>query len=164
MAFSIEEKVQRKLNFAVIDEVDSILIDEARTPLIISGPAEDSSELYGRMNALIPNLSQQIGEGEEVESPGDYTIDEKSKQVNFTEDGHEKIENLLTEAGILAEDASLYDATNIGLMHHVTAALRAHVLFQIDVDYIVQNDQVIIVDEFTGRTMPGRRWSEGLHQ
>ena len=164
MAFSIEEKVQRKLNFAVIDEVDSILIDEARTPLIISGPAEDSSELYGRMNALIPNLSQQIGEGEEVESPGDYTIDEKSKQVNFTEDGHEKIENLLTEAGILAEDASLYDATNIGLMHHVTAALRAHVLFQLDVDYIVQDDQVIIVDEFTGRTMPGRRWSEGLHQ
>jgi len=164
MAFSIEEKVQRKLNFAVIDEVDSILIDEARTPLIISGPAEDSSELYGRMNSLIPNLSQQIGEGEEVETPGDYTIDEKSKQVNFTEDGHEKIENLLTEAGILAEDASLYDATNIGLMHHVTAALRAHVLFQLDVDYIVQNDQVIIVDEFTGRTMPGRRWSEGLHQ
>ena len=164
MAFSIEEKVQRKLNFAVIDEVDSILIDEARTPLIISGPAEDSSELYGRMNALIPNLSQQIGEGEEVETPGDYTIDEKSKQVNFTEDGHEKIENLLTEAGILAEDASLYDATNIGLMHHVTAALRAHVLFQLDVDYIVQDDQVIIVDEFTGRTMPGRRWSEGLHQ
>ena len=164
MAFSIEEKVQRKLNFAVIDEVDSIFIDEARTPLIISGPAEDSSELYGRMNALIPNLSQQIGEGEEVESPGDYTIDEKSKQVNFTEDGHEKIENLLTEAGILAEDASLYDATNIGLMHHVTAALRAHVLFQLDVDYIVQDDQVIIVDEFTGRTMPGRRWSEGLHQ
>ena len=164
MAFSIEEKVQRKLNFAVIDEVDSILIDEARTPLIISGPAEDSSELYGRMNALIPNLSQQIGEGEEVEIPGDYTIDEKSKQVNFTEDGHEKIENLLTEAGILAEDASLYDATNIGLMHHVTAALRAHVLFQLDVDYIVQDDQVVIVDEFTGRTMPGRRWSEGLHQ
>ena len=164
MAFSIEEKVQRKLNFAVIDEVDSILIDEARTPLIISGPAEDSSELYGRMNALIPNLSQQIGEGEEVEIPGDYTIDEKSKQVNFTEDGHEKIENLLTEAGILAEDVSLYDAANIGLMHHVTAALRAHVLFQLDVDYIVQDDQVVIVDEFTGRTMPGRRWSEGLHQ
>ena len=164
MAFSIEEKVQRKLNFAVIDEVDSILIDEARTPLIISGPAEDSSELYGRMDALIPNLSQQIGEGEEVETPGDYTIDEKSKQVNFTEDGHEKIENLLTEAGILAEDASLYDATNIGLMHHVTAALRAHVLFQLDVDYIVKDDQVVIVDEFTGRTMPGRRWSEGLHQ
>jgi preprotein translocase subunit SecA len=164
MAFSIEEKVQRKLNFAVIDEVDSILIDEARTPLIISGPAEDSSELYGKMNALIPNLSQQIGEGEEVETPGDYTIDEKSKQVNFTEDGHEKIENLLTEAGILAEDVSLYDAANIGLMHHVTAALRAHVLFQLDVDYIVQDDQVVIVDEFTGRTMPGRRWSEGLHQ
>ena len=164
MAFSIEEKVQRKLNFAVIDEVDSILIDEARTPLIISGPAEDSSELYERMNAFIPNLSQQIGEGEEVETPGDYTIDEKSKQVNFTEDGHEKIENLLTEAGILSEDVSLYDAANIGLMHHVTAALRAHVLFQRDVDYIVQDDHVVIVDEFTGRTMPGRRWSEGLHQ
>ena len=164
MAFSIEEKVQRKLNFAVIDEVDSILIDEARTPLIISGPAEDSSELYESMNAFIPNLSQQIGEGEEVETPGDYTIDEKSKQVNFTEDGHEKIENLLTEAGILSEDVSLYDAANIGLMHHVTAALRAHVLFQRDVDYIVQDDHVVIVDEFTGRTMPGRRWSEGLHQ
>ena len=164
MAFSMEEKVQRKLHFAVIDEVDSILIDEARTPLIISGPAEDSSELYQRMNTLIPNLSQQIGEGEEIETPGDYTVDEKSKQVHFTEEGHEKIENLLTQAGILAEDASLYDAANIGLMHHVTAALRAHVLFQRDVDYIVQDNEVVIVDEFTGRTMAGRRWSEGLHQ
>jgi len=164
MAFSMDDKVQRKLHFAVIDEVDSILIDEARTPLIISGPAEDSSELYQRMNTLIPHLNQQIGEGEEIETPGDYTLDEKSKQVHFTEDGHEKIENLLTEAGILEDGASLYDAAHIGLMHHVTAALRAHVLFQRDVDYIVQDNEVIIVDEFTGRTMAGRRWSEGLHQ
>lgn len=164
MAFSMEDKVQRKLHFAVIDEVDSILIDEARTPLIISGPAEDSSELYKTMNTLIPDLNQQIGEGEEIETPGDYTVDEKSKQVHFTEDGHEKIENLLTQSGVLAEDASLYDAANIGLMHHVTAALRAHVLFQRDVDYIVKDNEVVIVDEFTGRTMAGRRWSEGLHQ
>lgn len=164
MVFSIEEKVQRKLHFAVIDEVDSILIDEARTPLIISGPAEDSSELYQSINQLIPNLDQQIGEGEEIETPGDYIVDEKAKQINFTEDGHEKIENLLTDAGILDGKASLYDAANIGLMHHVSAALRAHVLFHRDVDYMVQDNEVIIVDEFTGRTMPGRRWSEGLHQ
>jgi preprotein translocase subunit SecA len=164
MVFSIEEKVQRKLHFAVIDEVDSILIDEARTPLIISGPTEDSSELYQSINLLIPNLNQQIGEDEEIETPGDYTVDEKAKQINFTEDGHEKIENLLTDAGILDGVASLYDAANIGLMHHVSAALRAHVLFQCDVDYIVQDNEVVIVDEFTGRTMPGRRWSEGLHQ
>ena len=164
MVFSIEEKVQRKLHFAVIDEVDSILIDEARTPLIISGPAEDSSELYQSINQLIPNLDQQIGEGEEIETPGDYIVDEKAKQINFTEDGHEKIENLLTDAGILDGEASLYDAANIGLMHHVSAALRAHVLFHRDVDYMVQDNEVIIVDEFTGRTMPGRRWSEGLHQ
>jgi preprotein translocase subunit SecA len=164
MAFRIEEKVQRELNFAVIDEVDSILIDEARTPLIISGPAEDSSELYQRINTLIPNLSKQEEEEEEVLVAGDYTVDEKNKQVHFTEAGHEKIENLLSEAGLLAEDASLYDAANISLMHHVTAALRAHVLFQRDIDYIVQDDQIVIVDEFTGRSMPGRRWSEGLHQ
>ena len=164
MVFSIEEKVQRNLHFAVIDEVDSILIDEARTPLIISGPAEDSSELYQSINKLIPSLEQQIGEGEEVETPGDYTVDEKAKQIHFTEDGHEKIEGLLTDAGILDADASLYDAANIGLMHHVSAALRAHVLFQRDVDYIVQDNEIVIVDEFTGRTMPGRRWSEGLHQ
>jgi preprotein translocase subunit SecA len=164
MAFRLEEKVQRGLNFAVIDEVDSILIDEARTPLIISGPAEDSSALYQQINTLIPNLSKQEGEGEEVTVPGDYTVDEKNKQVHFTESGHEKIENLLTEAGLLTEDASLYDAANIGLMHHVTAALRAHVLFQRDVDYIIQDNQIVIVDEFTGRSMPGRRWSEGLHQ
>jgi len=164
MVFSIEEKVQRNLHFAVVDEVDSILIDEARTPLIISGPAEDSSELYQSINKLIPSLEQQIGEGEEVETPGDYTVDEKAKQIHFTEDGHEKIEGLLTDAGILDADASLYDAANIGLMHHVSAALRAHVLFQRDVDYIVQDNEIVIVDEFTGRTMPGRRWSEGLHQ
>jgi len=164
MAFSMEEKVQRKLHFAVIDEVDSILIDEARTPLIISGAAEDSSEMYQRVDIMIPGLSKQIGEGDEVEVPGDYTVDEKAKQVHFTEAGHEKVENLLTEAGILDPNASLYDAANIMLMHHVTAALRAHVLFARDVDYIVKDNQVVIVDEFTGRTMDGRRWSDGLHQ
>lgn len=164
MAFRIEDRVQRKLHFAVVDEVDSILIDEARTPLIISGPAEDSSERYQQINVLIPNLTKQEGEGDDVAVPGDYTVDEKNKQVFFTEAGHEKIEQLLTEAGLLDGDASLYDAANIGLMHHVNAALRAHVLFHRDIDYIVQNDQVVIVDEFTGRTMPGRRWSEGLHQ
>jgi len=164
MAFSMEEKVQRKLHFAVVDEVDSILIDEARTPLIISGPAEDSSEMYQQINTLIPNLSKQIGEGEEIEVAGDFTLDEKSKQVHFTEAGHEKIEDLLAQAGLLDENGSLYDAANISLMHHAMAALRAHVLFSRDVDYIVQDNQVVIVDEFTGRTMPGRRWSEGLHQ
>ncbi|NQY27136.1 MAG: preprotein translocase subunit SecA [Piscirickettsiaceae bacterium] len=164
MAFSMEEKVQRKLHFAVIDEVDSILIDEARTPLIISGAAEDSSEMYQRVDVMIPGLSKQIGEGDEVEVPGDYTVDEKAKQVHFTESGHEKVENLLTDAGILDPNASLYDAANISLMHHVTAALRAHVLFSRDVDYIVKDNQVVIVDEFTGRTMEGRRWSDGLHQ
>ncbi len=168
MAFRIEDKVQRELNFAVIDEVDSILIDEARTPLIISGPAEDSSALYQQINTLIPKLTKQETKGEgdtlEIIKEGDYTVDEKNKQVHFTEAGHEKIENLLTQANLLSEDASLYDAANIGLMHHVTAALRAHVLFQRDVDYIVQDNQVVIVDEFTGRTMHGRRWSEGLHQ
>lgn len=167
MAFRLDEKVQRELNFAVIDEVDSILIDEARTPLIISGPAEDSSELYQQINTLIPNLERQEGgegEDEEITKPGDYTVDEKNKQVHFTERGHEKIESTLTESGLLDENASLYDAANIGLMHHVTAALRAHVLFQRDVDYMVQDNQIVIVDEFTGRSMPGRRWSEGLHQ
>ena len=164
MAFRLEERVQRELNFAVIDEVDSILIDEARTPLIISGPAEDSSELYQKINTLIPSLSKQEGEGDDVTVEGDYTLDEKNKQVHFTESGHEKIESMLTDIGLLSADASLYDAANIGLMHHVTAALRAHALFQRDVDYIVQDNQIVIVDEFTGRSMPGRRWSEGLHQ
>ena len=161
MAFSTEDKVQRELNFAIVDEVDSILIDEARTPLIISGPAEDSSELYTNINKLIPRLERQ--ESEEL-GDGDYYVDEKSKQVYLTEKGHQKVEDLLAGNGMLLEGESLYDATNIKLMHHVNAALRAHSLFQKDVDYIVANGEVIIVDEFTGRTMPGRRWSDGLHQ
>ncbi len=160
MAFRLEDRVQRDLNFAIVDEVDSILIDEARTPLIISGPAEDSSELYVRINELIPKLTKQ----EEEDGPGDFMVDEKTKQVFLTEEGHQRVEELLTEAGLLDENESLYDTGNIGLMHHLMAALRAHALFQKNVDYIVQNNQVIIVDEFTGRTMPGRRWSEGLHQ
>ncbi|WP_455219105.1 preprotein translocase subunit SecA, partial [Kaarinaea lacus] len=161
MAFSSEDKVQRELNYAIVDEVDSILIDEARTPLIISGPAEDSSELYTRINKLIPRLERQ--ESEEL-GDGDYYVDEKSKQAYLTENGHQKVEDLMTETGLLLEGESLYDATNIKLMHHLNAALRAHSLFQKDVDYIVANGEVVIVDEFTGRTMPGRRWSDGLHQ
>ena len=161
MAFSADEKVQRELNYAIVDEVDSILIDEARTPLIISGPAEDSSELYANINKLIPKLERQ--ESEEI-GDGDYYVDEKSKQAYLTEKGHQKVEDLLTESGMLLEGESLYDASNIKLMHHVNAAIRAHSLFQKDVDYIVANGEVVIVDEFTGRTMPGRRWSDGLHQ
>ena len=160
MAFTLTEKVQRELNYTIIDEVDSILIDEARTPLIISGPAEDSSDLYQRINTLIPNLQKQESE----ETPGDYTVDEKAKQVYLTEQGHQHVEDLLLETGILREGDSLYDAANIGLMHHLNAALRAHVLYHRDVEYIVRNGEIIIVDEFTGRTMPGRRWSDGLHQ
>jgi len=166
MAFSTADKVQRGLNYAVIDEVDSILIDEARTPLIISGPAEDSSERYNEINKLIPKLSrqEQVGENGETEGPGDFSVDEKGKQVFFTEDGHQKIEEMLEAAGLLDAGASLYDTANISLMHHLNAALKAHALFQKDVDYIVKNNEVVIVDEFTGRTMPGRRWSDGLHQ
>jgi len=166
MAFSTTDKVQRGLNYAVIDEVDSILIDEARTPLIISGPAEDSSERYNEINKLIPKLSrqEQTGENGETEGPGDFSVDEKGKQVFFTEDGHQKIEEMLEAAGLLEAGASLYDTANISLMHHLNAALKAHALFQKDVDYIVKNNEVVIVDEFTGRTMPGRRWSDGLHQ
>jgi preprotein translocase subunit SecA len=168
MAFSLDEKVQRELNFAVVDEVDSILIDEARTPLIISGSLEDSSALYKKMNGLIPKLKEQIVSGEDekevVEKEGDYTIDEKSKQVHFTESGQIRVEELLTEAGLLDEGQTLYSAQSISLLHHVNAALRAHTLFKIDVDYIVQDGEIVIVDEHTGRTMPGRRWSEGLHQ
>ncbi|ACJ28988.1 Preprotein translocase, SecA subunit [Shewanella piezotolerans WP3] len=165
MAFSPAERVQRPLHYALIDEVDSILIDEARTPLIISGAAEDSSELYTKINTLIPNLIQQEKEDTEEEiGEGDYSIDEKAKQVHMTERGQEKVEVLLTERGMLAEGDSLYSAANISLLHHVNAALRAHTLFEKDVDYIVQDNEVIIVDEHTGRTMPGRRWSEGLHQ
>ena len=160
MAFSREEQFQRGQHFAIIDEVDSILIDEARTPLIISGPAEDSSEHYYKVNALVPKLVKQ----EEEDGPGDYTVEEKDKQIFLTEEGHQHVEELLTEIGLLAEDASLYDVSNINLLHHINAALRAHVLFHIDVDYIVTNNEIVIVDEFTGRTMPGRRWSDGLHQ
>ncbi|UCE89606.1 MAG: preprotein translocase subunit SecA [Pseudomonadota bacterium] len=160
MAFSAEDKVQRAHGFAVVDEVDSILIDEARTPLIISGPAEESSELYYRINELIPKLQKQ----EQEEGPGDYSVDEKGKQVFLTEAGHQRVEDLLAAAGLLGEGESLYDAANITKMHHVNAGLRAHALYQRDVEYIVRDNQVVIVDEFTGRTMPGRRWSDGLHQ
>ena len=160
MAFSSEEQFQRGQHFAIIDEVDSILIDEARTPLIISGPAEDSSEHYYKVNTLVPKLVKQ----EEEDGPGDYTVEEKNKQIFLTEEGHEHVEELLAEVGLLAEDASLYDVSNINLLHHVNAALRAHVLYQIDVDYIIAENEIVIVDEFTGRTMPGRRWSDGLHQ
>jgi preprotein translocase subunit SecA len=160
MAFSDEEKVQRDLYFAVVDEVDSILIDEARTPLIISGAAEDSSELYRRVNKLIPQLSVQATE----EDSGDYSLDEKQKQAFLTEQGHQSMEKLMAKEGLLKEGESLYHAANISLVHHVNAALRAHALYHKDVDYIVANNQVVIVDEHTGRTMEGRRWSEGLHQ
>jgi len=163
MAFSIQDKVQRGLNFAIVDEVDSILIDEARTPLVISGAAEDSSKLYQAINELIPSLEK--GEvSEEGEATGDFTIDEKSRQVELTEAGHEKVEDLLLNEGLLREGESLYSAANLSLLHHVHSGLRAHHLFHKDVDYIVQGGQVVIVDEHTGRTMPGRRWSEGLHQ
>ncbi|MGR8946885.1 MAG: preprotein translocase subunit SecA [Gammaproteobacteria bacterium] len=160
MAFQAEQRVQRALSFAVVDEVDSILIDEARTPLIISGPTGDRSEVYVAVNKLIPKLSEQL----EEDAEGDFAVDEKSKQVNLTEAGHEHVEELLIENGLLTEGDSLYSPQNISLMHHVGSALRAHRLFQKDVDYVVQNGQIVIVDEFTGRTMPGRRWSEGLHQ
>jgi preprotein translocase subunit SecA len=160
MAFSLDQKVQRGLNFAIVDEVDSILIDEARTPLIISGPTEESTEIYVRANAIIPALIRQ----EKEEGKGDYWVDEKERQVHLTEKGHERVEHLMVEHGLMPEGTSLYDAKNIRLMHYVGASLRAHTLFKRDVDYIVQNNQVIIVDEFTGRIMPGRRWSEGLHQ
>ncbi|MDE2349673.1 MAG: preprotein translocase subunit SecA, partial [Gammaproteobacteria bacterium] len=160
LAFRLEERAQRRLSFAIVDEVDSILIDEARTPLIISGPAEESTELYIKINALIPRLTRQL----EEEGPGDYAVDEKTKQATLTEDGHAKVEELLAESGLLRDGESLYDATNIRLMHHLNAALRAHSLYKRDVEYIVRGGEVIIVDEFTGRTMQGRRWSDGLHQ
>ncbi|MDA5489057.1 preprotein translocase subunit SecA [Yersinia kristensenii] len=165
MAFSPEERVQRKLHYALVDEVDSILIDEARTPLIISGPAEDSSEMYIRVNKLIPKLIRQEKEdSDSFQGEGHFSVDEKSRQVHLTERGLIKIEEMLVEAGIMDEGESLYSPANIMLMHHVTAALRAHVLFTRDVDYIVKDGEVIIVDEHTGRTMQGRRWSDGLHQ
>ena len=159
MAFSMADKSQGKLAFAIVDEVDSILIDEARTPLIISGAVEDSSELYKAVNRLIPKLNPELEEQE-----GDFTVDEKQRSIELTEAGHEKVEGMLIEAGLLQADDSLYAATNLGLLHHVHSGLRAHVLFHKDVEYIVQEGQVVLIDEHTGRTMPGRRLSEGLHQ
>lgn len=168
MVHDIGQRVQRGLNYAIVDEVDSILIDEARTPLIISGQADDHTEVYIKMNVLPSYLERQIGEeksdGTGVEKPGDYVIDEKSQQVFLTESGHEKSENVLVQIGLLKEGDSLYAPQNIALMHHLTATLRAHTLFNRDQHYVVQNNEVIIVDEFTGRLMTGRRWSDGLHQ
>src|SRR5579862_8219361 len=160
MAFSAADKVQRPLHYAIVDEVDSILIDEARTPLIISGAAEDSTELYLAVNKLVPQLTKQ----ESKDAPGDYLLDEKSKQVFLSEEGHQHVEELFAKASLIREGETLYDANNIMLMHHLNATLRAHAIFHRDVDYIVQNGEVVIVDEHTGRTMPGRRWSDGLHQ
>lgn len=165
MALRKEDRMQRTLNFAIVDEVDSILIDEARTPLIISGAAEDSSELYKAMNKFIPKLKQHIENEEKVvEQAGHFKIDEKSRQVELTEEGHELIEKMLIESGLLKPDDTLYAAGNLTLLHHIHSALRAHKLFHRDVEYIVQNNQVVLIDEHTGRTMPGRRLSEGLHQ
>ena len=160
LAFRLEDRAQRDLAYAIVDEVDSILIDEARTPLIISGPAEESTELYLKINQLAPRLKRQESE----EGDGDYWADEKSRQVHLSDAGHERAEELFSEAGLLQPGESLYDAANIRLMHHLNAALRAHALYHRDVEYIVRNGEVVIVDEFTGRTMPGRRWSDGLHQ
>jgi len=169
MVYESADRVQRGLNFAIVDEVDSILIDEARTPLIISGQAEDHTELYLAINKVVPLLKRQEGEadprtGEGVITPGDFTVDEKSHQVFLTEDGHEKAEQILAEFKLLPEGASLYDPANITLMHHLNAALRARHLYHRDQHYVVQNGEVVIVDEFTGRLMSGRRWSDGLHQ
>ncbi|MEI6548012.1 MAG: DEAD/DEAH box helicase, partial [Burkholderiales bacterium] len=166
MVYDIADRVQRGLSFAVVDEVDSILIDEARTPLIISGQAEDHTELYVRMNAVPPLLAAMENEPKpnEPEPPGDYWVDRKGHQVHLSEAGHEKSEQILTRLGILPEGASLYDAANILSMHHLTVSLRAHTLFFRDQQYVVQDGEVIIVDEFTGRLMSGRRWSDGLHQ
>ncbi|WP_424948082.1 preprotein translocase subunit SecA [Candidatus Spongiihabitans sp.] len=164
MAFSGQDRVQNGLGFGIIDEVDSILIDEARTPLIISGPAEESTDLYNKINTIVPELvKQEQPEGLEY-SPGDFSIDEKSRQVALTEEGHEHAEELLAKAGLLEPGSSLYEVANISLMHHLNSALRAINLFNKDVDYIVRDNAIVIIDEFTGRMMPGRRWSEGLHQ
>ena len=160
MVYDVQDRVQRKLHYAIVDEVDSILIDEARTPLIISGQAEDHTELYVRMNALAPMLTRC----QEENGPGDFWVDEKANQVLLTEEGHESAERILVQAGMLAEGHSLYEASNILLMHHLTTALRAHNLFHRDQHYVIQDDEVVIVDEFTGRLMSGRRWSDGLHQ
>jgi len=160
MVYQNSEKVQRALSYAIVDEVDSILIDEARTPLIISGQAEDTTDLYVKVNAIVPKLVRQ----KEEKGEGDYWVDEKAHQVMLSEEGHQHAEELMTQAGLLAENSSLYDAANINLMHHLNAGLRAHTLFHNEQQYVVQNGEIIIVDEFTGRLMPGRRWSEGLHQ
>ena len=160
MAFTLADKMQGVLSFGIVDEVDSILVDEARTPLIISGPTDENSDLYVRINKLIPKLTRQ----EEEDGPGDFSVDEKARQAHLTEEGHQRVEGLMEKASLLKPGESLYDAGNIMLMHHVGAALRAHSLFQRDVEYIVRDGEIVIVDEFTGRTMPGRRWSEGLHQ
>ena len=160
LSFSLSDKVQRDLNFVIVDEVDSILIDEARTPLIISGPTEENTDLYLKINKLIPKLQLQENE----DGPGDFGKDEKSKQIHITEEGHQHVEQLMINSGLLEEGQSLYDAGNIRLLHHLNAALRAHIMFHQDVDYIVKEGEIVIVDEFTGRTMPGRRWSDGLHQ
>ena len=169
MVYEPQDRVQRALHFAIVDEVDSILIDEARTPLIISGQAEDHTAMYLAMRQVVPQLTQQIGEadprtGEGIVTPGDFTLDEKSRQVFLTEQGHEKAEQVLAGMGLIPEGASLYDPANISLMHHLNAALRAQHLYHRDQHYVVQNGEIVIVDEFTGRLMAGRRWSDGLHQ
>ena len=164
MKYEAADRAQRGLNYAIVDEVDSILIDEARTPLIISGQADDHTELYLKMNAIAPLLTRQEGEGDEVSVPGDYTVDLKAHSVLLTEAGHENAERILTEKGLLPEGGSLYEPANILLMHHLYAALRATALYHRDQQYVVQNGEIVIVDEFTGRLMAGRRWSEGLHQ
>lgn len=169
MVYETQDRVQRKLNYAIVDEVDSILIDEARTPLIISGQAEDHTDMYIAMNRVVPLLTRQEGEadprtGEGITKPGDFTVDEKTHQVFLTEQGHENAERILFNLGLIAEGASLYDPANITLMHHLYAALRANQIYHRDQHYVVQNGEVVIVDEFTGRLMAGRRWSDGLHQ
>ena len=160
MALAPEDRLQRELNYAIVDEVDSILIDEARTPLIISGASDLDNGLYEKLNTIVPELVPQ----KEKDGPGDFSIDEKNKQVGLTESGHDHLEDLLHQHGLLGEDESLYDPKNLGIFHHLNACLRAHHLYHKDVDYIVRNNEVVIVDEFTGRTMDGRRWSDGLHQ
>ena len=168
MAFSAEERVQRRMNFAIVDEVDSILIDEARTPLIISGGIENTADVYKAINGIVPGLVEQVKTPEDVEEdrepPGDYFVDEKQRDVELTEEGHQKIENLLVRKGLLAEGESLYGTANLTLFHHVSASLKAHNLYKRDVDYIIAEGEIVIVDEHTGRTMPGRRWSGGIHQ
>ncbi|MEI7497505.1 MAG: DEAD/DEAH box helicase, partial [Betaproteobacteria bacterium] len=169
MVYEVEDRVQRGMHYAIVDEVDSILIDEARTPLIISGQAEDHTELYVAINQVVPALTRQVGEedprtGEGIITPGDFTVDEKSHQVFLTEQGHEKAESLLNSRGLLPSGASLYDPANISLVHHLYAALRANHLYHRDQHYVNQNGEIVIVDEFTGRLMTGRRWSDGLHQ